>query len=216
MTHVFGSPKNWANLIDPMVPTILHLVLECWTEMPVIEDTDREDDITVGLCKILRQNRTARDLPFQIDPQMVELEPEEGNQTGRMDITFRPLIPREDIYFCLEGKLLNIIRNRRRRSLASEYVKQGMMRFISGKYSKEVFHAGMAGYVRDGNTKHAISRVAANIRRHAVALGMEPIGLLGSSSVIDKDDRVRETNHERKGERFLIHHLFLPVPIRSQ
>jgi len=216
MTHVFGSPKNWADLIDPMVPTILHLVQESWTEMPVIDDTDREDDITFRLCKVLRQNRTARDLPFQIDPQMVELEPEEGNQTGRMDITFRPLVPREDIYFCLEGKLLNVTQNGRRRSLASEYVKQGMMRFISGKYSKEVLHGGMAGYVRDGDTKHAISRVAVNIKKQCAALGMEPTDALGPSSMIEKDDRVRETNHKRKGNRFLIHHIFLPCLIPAK
>jgi len=215
MTHVFGSPKDWADLIDPMVPTILHLVIECWTEMPVIDDTHHEDDITIRLSKILRQNRTARDLPFQIDPQMVELEPEEGNQTGRMDIAFRPLVPREDIYFCLEVKLLNVMHNGRRRSLASEYVKQGMMRFISGKYSKAVLHGGMAGYVRDGDTKHAISRVAVNIKKQNAALGMEPADTLGPSSVIEKDDRVRETNHKRKGNRFLIHHIFLPFPIRA-
>lgn len=216
MTRVFGSPKNWADLIDPMVPTILHLVLQAWTEMPVIDDTDREDDITIRLCKVLRQNRTARELPFQIDPQMVELEPDEGNQTGRMDITFRPLVPREDIYFCLEGKLLNIMRKGRRRSLASEYVTQGMMRFISGKYSKEVFHGGMAGYVRDGDTKHAVSRVAANIKKKRTALGMEPTGALEFSPVIEKDDRVRVTNHKRKGNRFLIHHIFLPFPIPAE
>lgn len=216
MTRVFGSPKEWADLIDPMVPTILHLVLDCWTQMPAPDDTHHEDDITVRLCKILRQNRTARDLPFQIDPQMVELEPEEGNQTGRMDITFRPLVAREDIYFCLEGKLLNVIQNGRRRSLASEYVKQGMVRFISGKYSKAVLHGGMAGYVRDGDTKHAISRVAVNIKKQGAALGMESAGGLASSSVIENDDRVRETNHKRKTDRFLIHHLFLPVPIRSE
>ena len=209
--NFIGSPAEWAGLIEPMLPTILQFVVDCWVEMSVPTRGEREDDLTVRLCLLLKQNRTARELPFQIDIQMVELEPADGNETGRMDITFRPLIPREDIYFCLEGKLLNVTKNARRRSLASEYVNQGMMRFISGKYAKAVHHGGMAGYIIDGDTSYAITRVSASIKRHCAALGMEPAHGLTTSSFLGENRNVRETNHLRKGEKFLIHHVFLPV-----
>lgn len=213
MSGIIGSPAAWAGLLEPMLPDILQLVLDCWVSMPVPEQGEGEDDITVRLCLRLKHNRTARNLPFQIDTQMVELEPAEGNETGRMDITFRPLIPREDIYFCLEGKLLNVIKNDRRRALASEYVKQGMMRFISGKYARAVLHGGMAGYILDGDTTYAITRVSASIKKHCATLGMEPTQGLVASSVIGANRYVRETAHKRKGETFLIHHLFLAVAV---
>lgn len=140
---------------------------------------------------------------------MVELEPDEGEEMGRMDITFRPLIPREDIYFCLEGKRLNVIKDGRRRAYASEYVSQGMQRFITGKYAKAVLHGGMAGFVLDGDIKNAIANVAANIKKHHRTLGMKPPGEFLLSTIMTTDNRVRETNHRRKGECFRIHHLFL-------
>jgi len=101
---VVGAPTDWAGLIDPMVPEILNLVVQSWEEMPAPAPDQREDDITVALCRALKNNRTARNLMFQIDTQVVELDPAPGQDFGRLDISFRPLIPREDIYFCLEAK----------------------------------------------------------------------------------------------------------------
>ena len=88
---------------------------------------------------------------FQIDTQVVELEPAPGEDLGRLDIAFRPLIPREDIYFCLETKRLNVIKDGQTRTYASEYVRFGMMRFVTGQYAKAVRHGGMIGYVLDGD-----------------------------------------------------------------
>ena len=148
---VVGIPGDWADLIDPMVPEILNLVIASWQEMPAPASDEKEDNITEALCRALRQNRTARDLMFTIDYQFVELDPAEGEDLGRLDIAFRPLIPREDIYFCLETKRLNVMKNCEIRAYASEYVRFGMMRFVTGQYAKAVRHGGMIGYVLDGN-----------------------------------------------------------------
>jgi hypothetical protein len=87
-----------------MVPEILNLVIASWEEMPSPAPDEKEDNITIALCRALRQNRNARNLMFQIDTQVVELEPASGEDLGRLDISFRPLVNREDIYFCLECK----------------------------------------------------------------------------------------------------------------
>ena len=100
--RIVGVPNDWADLINPMVPEILSLVIASWEEMPAPASDEKEDNITIALCRALRQNRDARNLMFQIDTQVVELEPAPGEDLGRLDIAFRPLIPREDIYFCLE------------------------------------------------------------------------------------------------------------------
>jgi len=75
---IVGAPSEWVNLIDPMVPQILHLVISTWDAMTAPASDAREDDITNALCRALRDNRTARGLMFNIHPQQVELDPMPG------------------------------------------------------------------------------------------------------------------------------------------
>jgi hypothetical protein len=210
---VVGAPSEWIDLIDPMVPMILSLVVATWEEMPMNAAGETEDNITLLLCRRLRQNKKARQLPFQIRPQIVELDPmpDSGEELGRMDIVFIPCTDDEDIYFCLESKRLNVEKGGNWRSYASEYVNAGMIRFITGQYSKAVRHGGMLAYVLDGDVPRAISNVEANIRLKHAELGMSAPGALFRSAILAGDDRARETHHERAFETglFRIHHLFM-------
>jgi hypothetical protein len=171
----------------------------------------REDDITIALCRALRENRTARELMFMIDTQLVELDPVPGEDLGRLDIAFRPLIPREDVYFCLECKRLNVVKNGQTRAYAAEYVLRGMMRFVTGQYSRAVRHGGMLGYVLDGEVDDAIANVAVNVRAQCGPLCMDPPGTLHQSSILIEETSARETLHQRSHEsaNFCIHHLFM-------
>jgi len=207
---VIGKSADWADLLEPMVPVILNLVVATWEELPSPAPDEGEDKITNELCRALRQNRSARSLPFQIHPQMVELEPMAGEDMGRMDIVFIPMVPREDIYFCLEAKRLNVNKNGESRAYAAEYVTYGMLRFINGQYAKSVLHGGMLAYVLDGNLPRAIANVALNVRRQCAALCMNEPGRLLPSAILS-DDRARETHHQRAHEStlFRIHHLFM-------
>ena len=194
-----------------MVAMILDLAVATWEGMPSPNSDDGEDKITTALCRALQQNRTARGLMFQICTQVVELEPAAGADAGRMDIVFIPLVPREDIYFCLEAKRLNVVKNDGSRAYASEYVTFGMLRFVAGQYSRSVRHGGMVAYVLDGNLSRAISNIEFNIRLHCGALCMErPAALLPST--VMQDARARETHHRRVHDAnlFHIHHLFMP------
>jgi hypothetical protein len=134
-----------------------------------------------------------------------------GEDMGRLDIAFIPLIPDEAFYFCLECKRLNVMKGGKKRAYASEYVKFGMMRFVTGQYSKTVRHGGMIGYVLDGRVTQARNNVATNIRKQHVALRMKAPGTLLPSTVLKGDDRARETHHHRSHETtvFSIHHLFI-------
>jgi hypothetical protein len=179
--------------------------------MPSIAPDEKEDNITTALCRILKQNRHARELPFQIDTQQVELDPLPGTDLGRLDISFRPLIPREDIYFCLEGKRLNAVTNGKTRAYASEYVTLGMLRFVTGQYSKAVRHGGMIAYVLDGNVSRALTNVEANIRKQHSLLRMTAAERFPRSTTLKDDPRARETHHQRAHDAnlFCIHHLFM-------
>ena len=207
---VVGTPTHWVDLLDSMVPDILRLVITTWETMRPPSQDSKEDDITIDLCRALRRARTARDLPLQIRIQQIVLGTVRDQDLGRLDIAFNLLAPREDIYFCLEAKRLNVVKDGAHRSYASEYVTLGMLRFVSGKYSKTVRHGGMIGYVLDGNVSQAIAKVATNIQSQCSALRMDPPGNLLASAVTN-DSRVRETQHHRDHEStvFHIHHLFM-------
>ena len=208
---VIGAPTEWIGLIDPMVPVILNLVIASWDGLTPPAADETEDNITNELCRALQQNRTARGLMFQIRPQVVELDPMLGEDLGRMDIAFIPLVPREDIYFCLECKRLNVIKDGKPRAYASQYVNAGMIRFITGQYSKAVHHGGMLAYVLDGDVDRAMKNVEANIRKTRKALNMTAEGTLLASTILSTDRRARETEHQRahETELFRLHHLFM-------
>jgi len=208
---VLGSPDQWVDLLDSMVPDILHLTVAAWESLPAIASDEKEDNITLALCRVLRQNREARNLPFQIHTQQVEIDPQPGEDMGRLDIVFNLLVPREEIYFCLEGKRLNVIKNGETRAYAAEYVSHGMMRFVTGQYSRAVHHGGMIGYVLDGDISRAITNVEANVQAQHAALGMSAPGDLVESEHLKPDTRARESDHQRTHEttKFRIHHLFM-------
>ena len=208
---VIGASTEWSDLIGPMLPEILPLVVASWQQMPSPAPDAKEDDITIELCRTLTQNRTIRGLMFQIRTQVVELDPMPGEDLGRLDIAFIPMLPREDIYFCLESKRLNVVKDGKLRTYATEYVRLGMSRFVTGQYSKAVQHGGMIGYVLEGDISRAITNVAASIQTHYAELCMTPPGVLRSSAVLTSDARAKETHHQRTHEKtlFRIHHLFM-------
>jgi len=212
---VLGSPSDWAGFLERMMPDILRLIVDAWEALSLSVTDDREDEITEVLCRALRQNRAARELPVYVQIQMVELDPVPGQELGRLDIAFLPSglsgSPNESIYFCLECKRLSVVKSGRRRAYASEYVLHGMLRFVSGQYARAVRHGGMLGYVLDGDVDTAIANVEANVRRHFFALGMDAPGLLLPSSILTGKTKARESTHRRVHEsaQFMIHHLFV-------
>lgn len=211
-----GATDQWVNLIDTFVPEILELVACTWSVMPPFEADQREDPTTEELCRRLRLQRTSIELPFRIDIQVAELDPIAGEDQGRMDIVFSPMIPQENIYFCLECKRLNVVKEGATRAYASEYVTHGMLRFVRGQYAAIVRQGGMLAYVMDSDLVRAISNVDGAIARRRAELGMHGSDGLQPSSLRPDDSSARETIHHRptaSSRRLRIHHLFVPRPI---
>jgi hypothetical protein len=126
------------------------------------------------------------------------------------------MVPREDIYFALECKRLNVVGPTGVRSYASEYVMHGMLRFIRGQYASVVRHGGMLAYVLDRRIDGAIENVSTAIRERYADLGMAPTDALCESSARTEDLRCKETRHARQHatELFSIHHIFVaPVEL---
>lgn len=205
-----GDPTAWLDLIDSQVPDILRLILSTWKEMPSLSPDALEDRTTEALCRALRKNRTSASLPFRIDIQMVELNPAVGQNQGRMDIAFSPMVPHEAFYFCLECKRLNVVRQGRRRTLGTEYVTQGMSRFVNRQYGDQVRHGGMLGYVLDSRVDLAITAVQTAIRTRRQDLKIVEGAGLRQSSFLPEAENVFETAHARDetASHFLLQHIF--------
>jgi len=210
---VIGAPSpEWGDFIVTLIPDILELVLSAWEEMPSLDPDTHENPITKDLCRRMIQNKKNSELPFRISYQSVELEPIDGTDQGDMDIAFLPSqTSQENIYFCLECKRLHVTKNGKFSSLATEYVTEGMMRFVSGRYSAAVNHGGMLGFVLNSNTVQAVTNVGGVIQARHIDLGMASPGDMQFSSVRPADTNARETHHVRphNNDPFHIHHIFV-------
>lgn len=213
MTHA-GNLGAWVDLLDSQVPDILSLVIDAWEAMPTIARDAKEDPVSETLCRKLRQGRNRCDLPFRIDTQLVELDPAAGEDQGRMDIVFSPMVPRESIYFALECKRLNVLTSDGKiRPYFAEYVRFGLMRFVRGQYGSRVRFGGMLAFVLNGDLAAAITGIGENVHRLREELAMTEGDKFArsKSSIFPADDRLRETTHERSeaAEPICVQHLFM-------
>jgi hypothetical protein len=139
-----------------------------------------------------------------------------------MDIVFSPAAPRENIYFCLECKRMNVREESGVRACFVEYVRFGMFRFVRGQYANSVRYGGMLAFVLDGDVTGAIAGVEVNIQNLHGELGMDAPGVFLASTVRPADTRLRETRHRRAShpDPFVIHHLFMAgdpnAPLRPE
>jgi len=207
-----GDTTCWDDFFQlNLVPAVLDYITTTWEQMPKLGLSDLEDVISDKLYSALVKAKRRNDFPFLIRREDLEFDTDLAKETGRKDIVFFPSLKDEEIYLCLEAKRLNAIISGVRRSLADEYVKEGMQRFVDGKYARFVRHGAMLAYVLDGNTDRAIQNVENNIRKRLSELRMNKNGGLVASTIRPDDRRTKETNHRRAHEKtvFRIHHLFV-------
>jgi len=207
-----GDTSCWDDFFQQnLIPTILSYVIATWEQMPMPGPSDLEDTISVKLYSALIKAKDRNAHAFLIRYQDVEVDTDLAKETGRKDIVFFPSLQEQEIYLCLEAKRLNAVVSGVRRSLADEYVKEGMQRFVDGKYARFVRHGAMLAYVLDGDTDRAMRNVENNIRNRLAELRMDKNGGFVASTIRPDDPRTRETSHRRAHEKafFRIHHLFV-------
>lgn len=206
-----GDSSYWDDFFQQnLIPSVLSHIIETWEQMPMPGPSDLEDAISVRLYSALLKAKDRNTHVFLIRYQDVEVDTDLAKETGRKDIVFFPS-HKEEIYLCLEAKRLNAVVSGVRRSLADEYVKEGMQRFVDRKYARFVRHGAMLAYVLDGDTDRAIRNVENNIRNRFSELRMDKNGGFVASTVRPNDHRTKETCHRRTDEKkvFRIHHLFV-------
>lgn len=207
-----GDASLWADLFpDHLIPNILELVVKTWQSFQKPRPLDHEVLISMRFREALRGEKDLHKLPFTIWPESSETDPITGKEIGRIDIRFLHGW-RESVYFAFECKRLRIPYSSRMQSNTGEYVgTNGMMRFITGKYSKGLVSGGMIGYVMDGNLSAAVPAVKKTIDKNREDLRLAFGSSLTSSSMMPKERTVKETNHDLETREFAIYHVFLAV-----
>jgi hypothetical protein len=192
------------------VPAVVLRIIKAWEEMPKPGPSDLEDAISDKLYSALVKSKRRSNFPFLICRENLEFDLDLEKETGRKDIVFYPC-DREEIYLCLEAKRLNAMISNKCRSLADEYVKEGMQRFVDCKYARAVRHGAMLAYVLDSDIDRAMQNVENNMRKRLSELRMNKNGGFIASTIRPDDHRTKETHHHRSRERaiFRIHHLFV-------
>lgn len=218
VTGLVGNAKTWKRDLFPceLIPDIIELVVNSWKTFKKPGRLDLETSISKAFTKKLQKEKNSKgDLPFKIRPELVTYGTDEDEDIdGRIDICFDWIgTPAEEIYFAFECKRLripypppsNLETNN------SDYVgEQGMMSFVTGKYSGSVTSGGMIGYVMDGKTDKAIISVGSLIKKKGSALKLVKDSGLRTSSIIACPE-VKETRHILSKKSFAIHHVFLAV-----
>lgn len=123
--------------------------------------TDLEDPITRRLVFALRGRKT---FPGRIITQYELLRRRAGRVDAPHRIDFVVTIGNdEEVYLACECKRLNVSPPSGFRTLAAEYVKDGLSRFVTGRYSPDLPVAVMVGYVMDRNVTNAHASVLREI-----------------------------------------------------
>jgi hypothetical protein len=210
---VIGDAGQWDGLFPyHLLHRIFDLVVETWEAFDKPAQDDWEVPITRRFRRALKHSKDLNDLPFRVKREDPEDDFETGEEIGRKDITFEPMVPREEVYFVFECKRLNALVGGELETLAPKYVTEGITRFVSGQYAYFMNQGGMIAYILDGRCEHAMGLVERNIKTRHVELKMEPPGAFLASGVKPGHPLIRETKHKLP-RLFLIHHIFLGCPV---
>ena len=176
---VVGDPTVWASRFRSFDDRFLDCVVAVWPRcLSVLPAQPSEDTITASLVDILvRDSDTRRHfhwIDFQYEP-FGHTSEGAAYSKGRVDMAVI-LDQDRDQYLAYECKRLNDCGGGGRRSLAGSYVRDGLARFVSGKYSENLPVGCMLGYVLDGDLMFADRSVRAKILelRSDLALVEEP------------------------------------------
>ena len=161
-----GDPTVWAGRFRSFDERFLERVVAVWPRcLAIMPPQPDEDTITINLVNLLQRDPDTRSrfhwIEFQYEP--FGYTPEgTAYSKGRVDMAVI-LDQDRDTYLAYECKRLNERRDGSRRSLARQYVMDGLSRFTTGQYSENLPVGCMLGYVVDGDVKHAALSVRAKI-----------------------------------------------------
>lgn len=203
-----GSPSF--DLATEVIATILDLLQVGWSRVlarKVLTCKSLEPDIAGQLGReVLAEKRRRGIQNLRIEEEVgTRSSPESPKPERRIDIKVIYSFD-EDEYFGIECKRVS---GRKSDGLARKYVQNGVLRFVSGKYSPGHQWAAMVGFVIDDKMPASVKLIAEEISARANELGLDGSWL--AETQFCKPDHIYRTRHKQVGRPTLltILHLFL-------
>jgi hypothetical protein len=164
-----GDPAAWLAHFSTLEERLIDSVEAAWpiciAPLQAVKGTmTHEDFITNHLVNALIRSKT---LPGRIVPQYALLAPNAQQllQVGSKIDFVLTIGDDEDVYLACECKRLNVPYKKKTRSLAHEYVRDGLTRFVTGQYADGLPLAMMVGYVMDAQDTIAHERLKRALQR---------------------------------------------------
>ena len=211
---VVGDPGAWTARFRTLDVRFLERVIALWPKcLKVLPENPYEDLITENLVAVLARDAQARRLFHYVEYHFKPFGyTAEGLAYSKGEIDMAVLLDQErDRYLAYECKRLNVARNGGKRSLATEYVKEGLLRFVTEKYAADLPVGCMLGYVLDGNAAAAQAKVVAAIAAQQSVIGL--VGMPKNQAPIGPMPRF-SSRHSRPSASLEIEvrHTLLPFP----
>ncbi|MFA6412084.1 MAG: hypothetical protein WCW53_05250 [Syntrophales bacterium] len=194
------------------IPIILSAIIQVGSILRKKTAHDKENWITRRLSARLKQLPEFRDGPLAIHTKQEILSDDYDSDyaAGEIDILVSSGLGSE-VYFAIEAKRLHVYSPKGQFiSGYSDYINEGMMRFILGQYAPFMENGAMLAYVFNGQTDSARAGVGKAIQKKAIELRLVPPKQLIKSLLLP-DSSIDETRHDLVNRSFTIHHLFLAV-----
>jgi hypothetical protein len=195
---LLGDVGTWTDSFISFDDRFLERIAAVWADcIAALPPQPEEDAITINLVARLAKDPIVRRLCHWVEYQFEPfgLSPDGSKfSKGKIDIAVLFDWERER-YLAYERKRLNVVHSGKRSSLPKLYVTEGMMRFLTEQYAEQLPMGCMLGYVLDGDTAFASSRLAAVITAHG------PLGLIEGPSALAAVQTVHRfrTLHSRPG-----------------
>lgn len=209
---VLGDTRAWATQVIELDERILERIILVWPIcLKLLSGQPGEDKITIQLVDLLCKDAIVRRIchwvAYQHEPFGTAPSGEKFSK-GKIDLAVLLDWERER-YLAYECKRLNVHYGGTKKTLATNYVTDGLMRFITEQYAEHLSVGCMLGYVMDGDCPSAIKSVHAAIQENTSASLQ---GTPQTCSAVGPAQRFL-TNHQKQtnGSPIEIRHAFLPL-----
>lgn len=209
---VLGDLQLWSRQFISADERILERIATVWPAcLKILPGQPKEDTITINLIDLLGKDPVIRRichwLEFQYEPFGTAPN---GQKFSKGKIDFAVFLNWErDRYIAYECKRLNVVHSGQRSSLSTDYVTEGMMRFMTEQYAEGLPIGCMLGYVLDGDVPFAISQLTETIKAY------QPLNLTRGPKTIVATQNVERflTSHTRTNTTTIeLRHALLPFP----
>src|SRR4051812_47614527 len=172
---VAGDPQDWTDRFVTFDERLLTRILHVWPLcVALLPGQPEENDITINLVDRLWKDAVVRRMchyvEYHFEPWGIDAN---GAKFSKGQIDIGILLEQDrDRYLAYECKRLNVVNAGTRSSLATRYVTDGMMRFLTEQYAAGLPVGCMLGYVMDGDLPFALKQVSKAIGDNERALAL--------------------------------------------